>query len=309
MADLLPVDAPPNNQIIELLRSSPAADLEVAEAFFTMHGFMPAATALLATFTLYVKGDTQRAAELWASAASRDCSQAKRALAVRYLRGDAAVADAQKGVQLLKQAAQLGDTPAHGWLGFCYENGIGVKQNWKKASRKYRLAAEKNEMEAQCSLGWLYEHGLGVKLNLAKAFKWYQESAKQGFADAQRRVAWMLWNSPNRPEGGETGKLEALRLFKLAAKQGHTMAILELTELTSSPPQVRHSPEIIAGLTAANSFLTAMLKDVRISDLQLKQADLARRYYWAKSNEPLSPTERVGLPAPCPMQSWPAVII
>lgn len=307
MADLLPVEAPPNNQIIELLRGAAAPDLNAVEAFFATHGFMPAATALLATFTLYVKGDTQQAAELWASAAHRDCSQAKRALAVRYLRGDASIADPQKGVNLLKLAAQMGDTPAHGWLGFCYENGIGVHQNWKKAARRYRLAAEKHEMESQCSLGWLYEHGVGVKMNIAKACKWYEESAKRGFADAQRRVAWMLWNNPNEQDRGDSSKLEAIRLFKLASKQGHTMAILELTELVSSPPQVPHTPEVVAALTEANSFLSTMLKDVRISDLQLKQADLARRYYWAKSNEPLAPAERV--PIPTPVQSWQSIMI
>ncbi|KAH3758096.1 sel1 repeat family protein [Pelomyxa schiedti] len=220
-------DVPSNDATIELLRKAPTAEQDAAESFFLQHCDFPAARALLATFTLYVRRDSHKATQLWASAASQHCAPAQRALAVRHLRGDGAGVcgcDPQEGIRLLKSACLRGDAPAHGWLGHCYEVGIGVAQSWKKAAKYYRIASEKGDFESQCSLAWLYERGLGVHSNFMKAVNWYTLSATLGFADAQRRLAWLQWVGI----GTLRDRTQALKNLLKAAKQGHAQSLTEL---------------------------------------------------------------------------------
>ena len=61
----------------------------------------------------------------------------------------------------------------------------------------------------------MFQNADGVPENKIEALRWFELAAKQGDADAQYNLAWMLQDADGVPEN----KVEALKWFELAAKQ------------------------------------------------------------------------------------------
>ena len=55
----------------------------------------------------------------------------------------------------------------------------------KKRSGFFRLAAQQEDADGQCGLGEMYYGGEGVPQDYAEAIKWWKLAAKQGHEEAK----------------------------------------------------------------------------------------------------------------------------
>ena len=160
-----------------------------------------------------------------------------------------------------RHAAERGDADAQLNLGFRYDTGRGVPQDDAEAVRWYRLAAKQGNAlapaqsrgsctakvrayrrttlkrsggtawppsratpNAQYNLGSMYGTGEGVPQDDAEAVRWYRLAAKQGNASAQNNLGSMYGTGRGVPQDDA----EAVRWYRLAAKQGNASAQLNL---------------------------------------------------------------------------------
>ena len=71
-------------------------------------------------------------------------------------------------------------------LGVMHENGQGVPQNFKEAVRWFTKAAEQGNTHTQFNLGDLYMNGEGgIKQDLTRALKLFRLAAAQGHEPAK----------------------------------------------------------------------------------------------------------------------------
>jgi len=140
-----------------------------------------------------------------------------------------------------------------------YNAGFEATQigDFETALREWRPLAEQGNVSAQYNLGYMYGKGMGVTQDFAKSAKWYRKSAEQGFAAAQYELGLIYKNTGERNlrlkvekiqnsavdrqwtmedtealklahNGHRIDGIEAQKLFKLAADQGHPKAQYEL---------------------------------------------------------------------------------
>eukprot|EP00037_Helgoeca_nana_P035631 m.426086 g.426086 ORF g.426086 m.426086 type:complete len:154 (+) comp56317_c0_seq1:851-1312(+) len=118
-------------------------------------------------------------------------------------------------------------------IGTLYQTGDGVRKDLSKGMRWFTKAAKAGNVAAMCTLAWCHRYGGdGVSVDLAQAKKWYSKAAKLGSADAQ----FDLGNLFEYGDDDGTGPpdtttqysvddlVEAIKLYDLAAKQGHVNA-------------------------------------------------------------------------------------
>jgi TPR repeat protein len=107
-------------------------------------------------------------------------------------------------------------------LGVDYQFGQnGVEVDLEKAASLFLLSASEGHAKAQNRLGVCYANGTGLPMDEKAAVKYWSLAADQGDTHAQFNLAYFH-------EAGKGGLVkdfaEALRLYRLAAAQGHKLA-------------------------------------------------------------------------------------
>ncbi len=124
--------------------------------------------------------------------------------------------DYKEAVKWYQKAADQNYTDAFYRLGRCYEYGKGIGKNYGKAVKCFRQAVEQDHVGAQYRLGRCYELGKGVTKDYKKALKFYHVAANQDYVSAQYGLSRLYKQKGNHSE--------ALKWYRLAAKQGHSKA-------------------------------------------------------------------------------------
>lgn len=140
-----------------------------------------------------VRQNTEKAVELFTSAASHGCAAAQNRLGQLQMEGKKDYASA---MSWFRKAAGQGDALAYSAIGDLYANGYGVDRNEDKAMEYYRKAAAAGDAGACLRLGRLYEQGKEVKADRPQALFWYWKGAALGNAACSAAVKRL---------GGQTG--------------------------------------------------------------------------------------------------------
>jgi hypothetical protein len=162
------------------------------------------------------------AAERWGRAALLLHAPSHAHLSDMLIWGRPGVAkDLKRGFELASTGAFLGCAHSKGALGICYALGYGVA---KDAARGLALGRE-SEAAGSCFgqfvVGLCYNNGYGgVAQDYAEAVRLYSLAAAQGHAVAQNNLGWMF----NIGQGVAQDYAEAVRLYRLAAAQGNAIA-------------------------------------------------------------------------------------
>ena len=114
-------------------------------------------------------------------------------------------------------------------LGADYQFGQnGVEKDLEKAASLFLLAASKGHARGQNRLGMCYANGIGLPKDEQAAVNYWSLAADQGYPEAQ-------YNLASFQEAGKGGLVkdfsEALRLYRLAAAQGHKLAPMKVKQL------------------------------------------------------------------------------
>ena len=139
------------------------------------------------------------------------------ALASMYHDGHGTVKDPQEAAVWCRRAAEQGNIDAMRTLAICLENGDGVKEDFDEMAKWYRKAAEKDDPESQFKLGVCYREGTGVVKDEKQAVTWTKKAAEHGHPIAQANLGSFILSTID-----EASLPEAIKWFKLSAKQGHT---------------------------------------------------------------------------------------
>ena len=117
--------------------------------------------------------------------------------------------------------AALGCAHSKGALGDCYVGGYGVAKDEARGLALGRESEAEGSCFGQYVVGWCYRFGCGdVARDFAEALRLYSLAAAQGHADAQFNMGNMFSNG----QGVAQDYAEAVRLYSLAAAQGHANA-------------------------------------------------------------------------------------
>jgi TPR repeat protein len=139
------------------------------------------------------------------------------ALARLYHEGIGTVKDPFEAAVWCRKAAEQGNIDAMRTLAICLENGDGVKEDFDEMAKWYRKAAEKDDPESQFKLGVCYREGTGVVKDEKQAVTWTKKAAEHGHPIAQANLGSFILSTID-----EASLPEAIKWFKLSAKQGHT---------------------------------------------------------------------------------------
>jgi len=111
------------------------------------------------------------------------------------------------------------------WLDACYTIGtVALRRTMPRLCDSTALQRRKGMHAAQYNLGLMFEHGQGVAQDYAEAVRLYRLAAAQGHAGAQNNLGYMFENG----QGVAQDYAEAVRLYRLAAAQGHAGAQINL---------------------------------------------------------------------------------
>ena len=138
------------------------------------------------------------------------------ALARLYHEGIGTIADPFEAAVWCRKAAEKGHVEAMRTLAICLEKGEGVTEDLVEMVKWYRLAAEKDDPQAQFKLGVCYKDGTGIAADEKQAAFWTKKAADHGHPIAQANLGSFLLSSDD-----EARFPEAVKWFKLSAKQGH----------------------------------------------------------------------------------------
>ena len=131
------------------------------------------------------------------------------------------------------------------YLGELFFYGKGVRQDYSEAIKWYKKAADLGHLEAICKLGEIYEKGKGVQQNFSKAAAYYRKAVELGNGVALKKLQELADNKKNIDAQYNLGEMyfyasgvdmdydEAIRWFKMAAKQGYKPAISVLNEMVN----------------------------------------------------------------------------
>ncbi|KAF9931190.1 hypothetical protein FBU30_010633 [Linnemannia zychae] len=124
------------------------------------------------------------------------------------------------------KAAEQGDASAQNQVGNLYYNGSGTERDYQKAMSWYLRSADQGYSSAMGNVGVFYYSGHGVPRLLTAAVTWLRKGADQGDENGQYCLG-ILYEGV----GVTTNKIQAMTLYKNAAKQGHLLANLALKRL------------------------------------------------------------------------------
>jgi TPR repeat protein len=178
---------------------------------------------------LYGEQRFSEAAERWGRAALLQHGPSHAHLSDMLVDGRAGVAkDEKRGFKLAAAGAALGCAHSKGALGLCYTWGLGVAQDGARGLALGRESEAANSCFGQFVVGWCYRFGYsGVAQDYAEAVRLYRLAAAQGHAGAQYSLGFMFENG----NGVKKNRAEAIRWYRLAAAQGHAFAENNLAQL------------------------------------------------------------------------------
>lgn len=115
--------------------------------------------------------------------------EAQYKVGLMYIEGKKAPKDVTEGIRWLQNAAHHNHTLAQLTLGKIYlEGNYHMEKDYYMAMKWLEKAAAKGEPEAQYFLGNMYRKGLGVNKSSAEAVKWFRLAAKQGHKKARKQL-------------------------------------------------------------------------------------------------------------------------
>jgi hypothetical protein len=139
--------------------------------------------------------------------------------------------DWKRAFELAAAGAALGCARSKGALGRCYLGGFGVVKDEARGLALGRESAAAGSCFGQYDVGWCYHFGEGVAYDCAdrpsEAVRLYHLAAAQGHATAQNNLGAMFGNG----HGVVQDRAEAIRWYRLAAAQGHAQAKANLKTL------------------------------------------------------------------------------
>jgi hypothetical protein len=143
--------------------------------------------------------------------------------------GRAGVAkDEKRAFELASAGAALGCAHSKGALGCCYLFGDGVAEDEERGLALGRESAAAGSCFGQYVVGACYYNGCGgVAEDYAEAVRLYRLAADQGHAGAQNNLGSMI----EIGLGVAQDRAEAIRLYRLAAAQGDEFATAALRRL------------------------------------------------------------------------------
>lgn len=211
------------------------------------------------------KEDYVNAAKCYKYAAEHGLAAAQYELAMCYERGVGVNQNLKEAFKWFKMAADGGWPLAYVSVGTYYYEGVGVTRDLIESVKWYKKASDEfNDVESQYCLGMAYERGDGVNIDYTEAAKWYQKSAEGGHPYAANNLAHLYLRGQGvdknentayywfrkSAEGGDMNaqcsmgagyleglgglpvdKKEAMRWFKMAAKQGMVKAQIIVNKL------------------------------------------------------------------------------
>jgi TPR repeat protein len=171
---------------------------------------------------LYGEQRFSEAAERWGRAALLQHAPSHAHLSDMLIYGRPGVAqDLKRAFAFASYGAALGCAHSKGALGCCYLYGIGVKRDDARGLALGRESEAAGSCFGQLVVGWCYEVGYGgVARDYAEAVRLYSLAAAQGHLEAQFRLAGMF----EYGRGVAQDTAEAIRWHRLAAAQGHVEA-------------------------------------------------------------------------------------
>ena len=185
-------------------------------------------------------------------------------LGYKYYHGVEVPEDLGLAVKWFRKGARKGYARAQRALGEMYENGMGVEQSHRKALGWYLKAAKQGERRAQVSVAMIYSHGMpdgdsdrrnwprfGVRLDDAEALKWFRPAAEDGHTMASYRLGVMF----DRGLGTESDQAEAGRWYLKAADQDYPPAQIEIGR------RYRDGHGVVTDLVRAHMWLSIAGKD------------------------------------------------
>ena len=96
----------------------------------------------------------------------------------------------------MRRAAERGDAAAQATLGQCYYKGLmGLTKSAEHAAEWRAKAVRAGDAGAQAGLGFQYDKGKGVVPDKVEAVRLYRLAAQQGLPRAQCNLALMLSTS------------------------------------------------------------------------------------------------------------------
>ena len=183
-----------------------------------------------------VPKDLAAAARWYRLSADQGDSSGQWSLARAYERGQGVTQSDTEAVKWFRLSAEKGFAPAQNSLGVMYETGKGVRADNREAVKWYRLAFDQGNVPATFNLADMYEFGKGIGKDMNEAMRLYRLAADQGNDSAKKALerlaaapapampaaqayeeALRLWNGT----GVAKNEAEAVRLFRIAAEQGH----------------------------------------------------------------------------------------
>jgi hypothetical protein len=172
---------------------------------------------------LYGEQRFSEAAERWGRAALLQHGPSHAHVSSMLIDGRAGVAeDVKRAFAFAAAGEALGCAHSKGALGRCYRNGYGVAVDHARGLALGRESEAAGSCFGQNVVGTCYECGCGgVAQDDAEAVRLYSLAAEQGHANSQVNLGLMF-------EFGHRGvaqdRAEAIRWFRLAAAQGYSFA-------------------------------------------------------------------------------------
>jgi TPR repeat protein len=177
-----------------------------------------------------------------------------------YYEGQGGVSkDVVEAMRWYKLSATQGNSIGQNDLAVMYKTGLSVKKDIAEAVRWYKLSAMQGDPFGQFNLGILYEQGKELPKDEGQAARWYSLAATQDFKRSQTYLdesyvgrfimlmlpglaldevgnqggAYRLALMYEEGRGVEQNTIEAIRFYKLAAKQGHLRSQQALQRLNA----------------------------------------------------------------------------
>jgi TPR repeat protein len=178
---------------------------------------------------LYGEQRFSEAAERWGRAALLWHAPSHAHLSDMLILGRPGVAvDKKRAFALAAAGAALGCAHSKGALGRCYINGYDVAKDAARGLALGRESAAAGSCFGQFVVGACYNHSYGgVAQDYAEAVRLYILAAEQGHALAQSNLGYMFENG----QGVARDRTEAIRWFRLADAQRHVGATAALQRL------------------------------------------------------------------------------
>jgi AcrR family transcriptional regulator len=147
-------------------------------------------------------------------------ARAQARLALAYLRGQGAAADANAALLWTRSAAQAGNPVAQYLMGALYQQGDHVAADPVMAFGWFSRAAEKGNLKAMHNLAIAYAQGQGTTKDEAKAAEWFTRAAERGYVDSAFDLAVLY----ERGAGVTQDLKQALKWYGIAAMAGDAPA-------------------------------------------------------------------------------------